>query len=83
VTRSLLALRHAKSDWSAGYGPDRDRPLAPRGVTAARLIGRFVTAAGLEPDLVLSSPAERARATAGLAVAAGGWGVAVEIREGF
>ena len=79
----LLVLRHAKSDWSAAYGSDRERPLAPRGVDAARLMGRFVTAAGLEPDLVLSSPAERARTTAGLAASAGSWGVPVEIREGF
>jgi phosphohistidine phosphatase len=79
----LLVLRHAKSDWSVDYGADRDRPLAPRGVEAAKLVGRFVSDAGLAPDLVLSSPAERARATAGLAAAAGSWGAPVEIREDF
>ncbi len=79
----LLILRHAKSDWGASYGSDRDRPLAPRGVEAAGIMGRFVSEIGISPDLVLTSPAERARATAGLAASAGGWVAPVEIREGF
>lgn len=79
----LLVLRHAKSDWNAAYGSDRDRPLAPRGVEAAALVGRFVTASLQTPDLVLSSPAVRARSTAELAAEAGGWGAPIEIREGF
>lgn len=83
MSRTLLVFRHAKSDWNASYGPDRDRPLAPRGVEAANLVGRFVSAAGIEPDLVLTSPAERARTTAGLASSAGNWQSRIEIREGF
>lgn len=83
MSRQLLVLRHAKSDWNASYGADRDRPLAPRGVEAAGIIGRFVAASGLVPDVVLSSPAVRARTTAELAAEAGDWGTPIQIREGF
>ncbi len=83
MSRRLLVLRHAKSDWSASYGSDIDRPLAPRGVEAAGVVGRFVSRVGLIPDLVLSSPGERARTTAGLAASAGQWPAPVEIHEGF
>ena len=83
MSRRLLVLRHAKSDWGASYGSDRDRPLAPRGVEAAGIMGRFISEIGISPDLVLSSPAERARTTAGLAASSGSWAAPVEIREGF
>jgi phosphohistidine phosphatase len=69
----LLIMRHAKSDWGTGLADDRDRPLAPRGVKAAKRMGRFLTGIGMAPDLVLSSPAVRAVTTAELATAAGGW----------
>ena len=83
MSRRLLILRHAKSDWSSAYGADRNRPLAPRGEAAAALIGRFVAAAGLVPELLLSSPAVRARTTAELAAEAGAWATPVRIRDGF
>jgi phosphohistidine phosphatase len=66
-------MRHAKSDWSADYGSDHDRPLNERGVRSARAMGSFLASEGLMPDLVISSTALRARSTADLAVAAGGW----------
>ena len=61
--RTLYVLRHAKSDWSAGSLRDFDRPLAPRGERAAALLARHVADAGIAPDVVLSSPARRARQT--------------------
>ena len=70
--RTLLILRHAKSDWSSSVD-DRERPLAKRGRNAAQAIGRFLTRAGQAPDAVVVSPARRAAETAALAVAAGGW----------
>lgn len=69
----LYLLRHAKSDWEAGSSSDHDRPLAPRGRAAARLIGRFLTDLGQEPDAVVASTALRARSTAELAASAGAW----------
>ena len=79
----LLIMRHAKSDWGAGLSSDRERPLAPRGVKAAKRMGRAITKIGAIPDLVLSSPAVRARSTAELASKAGRWGASVEIAPGF
>jgi len=71
--KELLLLRHAKSDWNAEYGRDHDRPLAPRGRAAAKLIGRFLEQVNCAPDLVVASSAVRARTTADLAAEAGGW----------
>jgi phosphohistidine phosphatase len=53
-------MRHAKSSWDDPYLPDRLRPLAPRGVRAARAMARHLQAGGVAPDLVLCSPARRA-----------------------
>jgi phosphohistidine phosphatase len=62
--RSLLMLRHAKSDWHIDYGgEDLQRPLARRGRKAATAVGRFLTLSGQVPNLALSSPALRARQT--------------------
>lgn len=68
----LVLFRHGKSDWSAG-ADDAQRPLNRRGEESARLMGRIVTSADRVPDLVLCSPARRARLTARLAAEAGDW----------
>lgn len=72
--RNLLVMRHAKSDWGAAFETDHERPLADRGIRAARLMGRFLAEGGTVPDLVLSSTAVRALTTARLAAESGGWG---------
>ncbi|MEM1182109.1 MAG: histidine phosphatase family protein [Acidobacteriota bacterium] len=75
--RMLMLLRHGKSDWSASEdsgwvpGADHRRPLAPRGIKAAKRIGRFIASADIKPDRILSSTATRARSTAELAIEAG------------
>ncbi len=61
--RHLLLLRHGKSDWSDESLVDFERALAPRGRRAANLIGRWLCAASIVPELVISSPALRARQT--------------------
>jgi phosphohistidine phosphatase len=71
--KTLLLMRHAKSDWDADYGPDHDRPLNERGLRSARLMGRVLADEGLVPDLIISSTAVRARRTAELAIEAGDW----------
>ena len=60
---TLSVLRHAKSSWSNPSLPDRDRPLAPRGVTDAPLMGKAMAERGIDPDLVLCSSARRTRDT--------------------
>ena len=62
----LMLLRHAKSSWKDTSLSDFDRPLNGRGRKAAETIGRYLRNNGLEPELVLSSPAVRARETIGI-----------------
>jgi len=62
VARTLVVLRHAKSDWSTGR-PDRERPLAPRGRRQAPEAGAWLAAHLDPPGLAVVSPAERTRAT--------------------
>ncbi len=68
--KTLLLLRHAKSSWKDASLRDFDRPLNKRGLKAARLTGRFMRRQKMKPDLVLSSPAERARQTTALVLEA-------------
>lgn len=77
----LILLRHGKSDWDASFNNDRGRPLAPRGRRAAASVGSTLTAQGLAPDLVLTSPAVRAATTAELAAEAGGWTCPLRVVE--
>jgi phosphohistidine phosphatase len=79
--KTLLAMRHAKSDWSGTSLGDHDRPLNPRGMKAARLMGRFLTEVGVAPELIISSTAVRALTTAELASDAGGWGCTIVTRR--
>ena len=62
IERTLILLRHAKSDWS-GSAPDFDRPLAERGRAQAPLAGRWLANHVDRIDLAIVSPAERARET--------------------
>ncbi len=79
--KRLLFLRHGKSDWGADYESDHDRPLKKRGIKASRRMGRYVTKAGWEPQLCLTSSAVRARTTVELAHEAGGWSCPVRVES--
>lgn len=81
--RSLLLLRHAKSDWDAGEQEDHLRPLTGRGRRAAATMGRFLSAAGPLPDLALTSPTVRAEETLRIAADTGGWGCRVRVEPAF
>jgi phosphohistidine phosphatase len=59
----LCLLRHAKSSWADDDLPDLERPLAPRGRRAAGRIAAYLADHGVEPALVLCSPALRTRQT--------------------
>jgi phosphohistidine phosphatase len=78
----LIVMRHGKSDWSTRT-TDHARPLTERGIRSARVMGRLLTDVGLVPDLVITSTAVRARSTAELATAAGGWTCPVEATDGL
>ena len=70
--KTLFILRHAKSSWSDPDLADFDRPLNDRGERAAQFMGELMADKGFAPDVILSSPAVRARQTALLVKDAGG-----------
>jgi phosphohistidine phosphatase len=71
--KTLLLLRHAKSDWDDSSLSDFDRPLADRGKRDAPRMGRALKARGPEPDLIVSSPAVRAKETVEAFTKSGGF----------
>ena len=62
--KSLLVMRHAKSDWSRPDREDFDRPLNKRGRKDVPRVAGFLEACAGPPDLVLASAAVRAQETA-------------------
>ena len=65
--KTWVMVRHAKSSWEFNL-PDRERPLADRGVKDAILVGQELKKYNLHIDQVYSSPAKRAFDTALLMV---------------
>jgi len=66
MNKELWLLRHGKSDRDTDV-EDLLRPLTKRGKNAARDMGVWMRQQQLIPDLILSSPANRALSTATLA----------------
>lgn len=62
--KTLYLVRHAKSSWSNPGLADFDRPLNRRGERDAPEMGRRLEERKVLPHLLLSSPANRALATA-------------------
>ncbi|WP_296736340.1 histidine phosphatase family protein [Mesorhizobium sp.] len=79
--RQLLLLRHAKSSWDDPALADFERPLAPRGLKTAPLMGRELARRGWLPDLALVSPSLRTRDTWRLVAAELPQHVAAEFAE--
>jgi phosphohistidine phosphatase len=69
-SRTLLAVRHAKSSWEFDVD-DHDRPLSARGRRDADALGRLLVQRSLRPDLVLCSTSARTRETWDRAQASG------------
>lgn len=61
--KTLLLLRHAKSNWDDSGTRDIDRVLTPRGRQAAARMGQLIAERRLIPDLIVCSSARRARET--------------------
>jgi phosphohistidine phosphatase len=61
--KTVFLMRHAKAKRGPEYEVDFERPLAKRGKGDAARVGEFLRQQGRLPDLILSSPAERARDT--------------------
>ena len=62
--KTLYILRHAKSSWDNPLLADFERPLNKRGLDAAPMIGEIIYKNRFNPELILSSPAKRAKQTA-------------------
>ncbi len=62
--KTLYLLRHAKSSWKDASLNDFDRPLNKRGKRDAPFMAQKLVQMGIKPDIILSSPAKRARKTA-------------------
>lgn len=60
----LALVRHAKSDWGDPGLADHDRPLNARGRRDAPVMAARLAVSGFVPDVIVSSTAVRARATA-------------------
>lgn len=69
MARTLIVVRHAKSDWNTSL-PDHDRPLAPRGRRQAPAVGAWLAEHLDAPvQLAVVSTAVRAQQTWALAAA--------------
>lgn len=79
--KTLLLVRHAKSSWGDPALDDHDRPLNERGLRDAPRMGRLLHERGIRPDVVVTSTAARALATAELIAAELGVDAASVVQE--
>ncbi len=79
--KTLYLLRHAKSSWEDPTVGDHDRPLAPRGRRASKVIAEYLSRQRSTPRLVLCSSSERTRETLKRVSAGLRGGVEVRIEE--
>ena len=68
--KTLYLVRHAKSSWKYPKLDDFERPLNKRGRKNAPLMGSILKKLNVSPDLIVSSPANRAAMTARIIAAA-------------
>ncbi len=60
----LYIARHAKSSWDNPSLSDFERPLNNRGSKDASLMAEILAQKGISPQVIVSSPARRAKTTA-------------------
>ncbi len=63
MRKQLILMRHGKSDWTKALA-DYQRPIKKRGFQESARVGLWLREQGLVPELLMSSPARRARDTA-------------------
>jgi phosphohistidine phosphatase len=66
MTKTLLLMRHAKSDWKQPGLSDHDRPLNARGRKAAPAMADQLLENGWRVDVILASSAVRVQQTVSL-----------------
>jgi broad specificity phosphatase PhoE len=75
----ILLVRHGQASWGAA---DYDN-LSPHGEEQSRVLGRSLLARGVRPTRLVSGSMRRHRQTARAAAAAAGWGLEVEVDDGW
>ena len=78
--KELILIRHGKSSWKGDLA-DHERPPASRGERDAPEMGRRLARTGSVPERIVTSDAERARATALALAAAAGLPAEVVVEE--
>lgn len=68
MTKTLYLMRHAKAGWMDMHLGDFNRPLNQRGLLDAPEMGQRLQKRGVNPQIVLCSPAQRTRQTAELLI---------------
>ena len=63
--KTVLLIRHGKSDWQAGCS-DRERPLNARGLRDTQTMAAAMQERGLDPQFIFYSYAKRTQQTATL-----------------
>ncbi|MFN8456131.1 MAG: histidine phosphatase family protein [Anaerolineae bacterium] len=81
--KTVLMLRHAKSDWGTPNLADFDRPLAKRGLEDAPQMGQVLARFKTVPQRILASPAKRAQQTAEMVAQACGYKDSIQWEESF
>ncbi len=81
--KTLLILRHAKSSWDNALLTDYERPLNKRGKQDAPRMGKLLREQDLVPDLIITSSAERALATAEAVALASGYEQEIRATRSF
>jgi len=64
INKTLYLLRHAKSDWNDRTLSDFERPLNKRGIAQVPQITAVLATKNNVPQVIVSSPANRALSTA-------------------
>jgi len=81
--KNLLIVRHAKSSWGNSYLSDHERPLNSRGKADAPRMGQLLKEMDLTPDLIISSTAKRAMATAKAVALSSGYENEIQFTRDF
>ena len=79
--KTLYVLRHAKSSWDNADVADFDRPLNERGRSTAVFMGELMKREEYAPELILASPARRARETVELVKKAAALTAEIKFKE--
>ncbi|MEQ8239579.1 MAG: histidine phosphatase family protein [Cyclobacteriaceae bacterium] len=81
MVKSLYLIRHAEAVSAFNSSSDYSRNLTDEGIIASSQLGAKIKSSGFVPDLILSSPATRARQTIENIVQAASFTVSITFDE--